>query len=99
MKDLFIRAASGALYVALLLGSLFWSELAFLAVVFLAGAFLAGAFFAGAFLAGVDFFAFAGIFLLQFINKQRQKPIRTVLKLQNYHKLNFKYYQLISNNF
>ena len=40
MKDLLIRAASGALYIALLLGSLFWSELAYLIVVFSLGAYV-----------------------------------------------------------
>lgn len=40
MKDLIIRAASGALYIAILLGSLFWSELAFLIVVFTIGAYV-----------------------------------------------------------
>ena len=40
MKDIFIRAASGALYVSLLLGSLFCSEIAFLIVVFVLGAYV-----------------------------------------------------------
>lgn len=37
MKDLLIRAVSGALYISLLLGSLFWSKIAFLIVVFVFG--------------------------------------------------------------
>lgn len=37
MKDLFIRAASGALYITILLGSLFISKLAFIIVIFVLG--------------------------------------------------------------
>ena len=37
MNDLLIRTASGALYIALLLGSLLWSKIAFLIVVFVFG--------------------------------------------------------------
>ncbi|MEP2936950.1 MAG: phosphatidate cytidylyltransferase [Gilvibacter sp.] len=37
MKDLFIRAASGALYISILLGSLFISQLAFIIVIFTLG--------------------------------------------------------------